>query len=219
MRERLRAWKTVLIGSLAVTLVVALALWLRPANRHFEEGGLAFDYPSSWDIHYPGPSTGMGQTFAILGTLPWGPCGATDVNCHFQERLDRGEIQVDVGITAGFGTDFCTWAAERPDLAGRTAADPPVSGNRYFRVDGRPAIETTFAVHGMDYYLSDEWRIYRFAAADGIGQTYVINASYRGPGLDGFHDALDRLIASIHLTPIQAVVPPVPDCGSPFPAT
>lgn len=209
-------WRLPRVVLLAVAVVAVLAFVAigRPGWSHYAGGGIEFDYPAGWDRHDPGPTTGLGQTLVIVGTASWGLCAPWDVNCHYQQRLGPGQLEIQVGV--GMAIDFCAYAKDRPDLAARTASDPPVSGNRYFRIAGRPAYETDFAVNGTDYYGSDGWREYRFATADSSSEAYDIQVMWRGPGSDAMLDAVDRLVASIRLSP-RGGGPPG-DCGAPFPA-
>jgi hypothetical protein len=189
------------------------------ATKTFHASGISFDYPAGWDLHDQMPGTlGFGQEIAIVGTLPWGPCQPSDINCHYQERLDRGQIEIGISAVALRASDFCAYAQERPDLAG--SFDPiAIAGNENLRIAGRPAVRTDYAVAGQDYYLSDEWRIWQIAFVDTVDRVYRIDAKYRGPSTDALRAAADRLVASIRLDPQSGVgVPGGADCGAPFPA-
>src|SRR5262245_9342892 len=148
---------------MGVAIVVAAGAWL--GNWFGRLGGpgaggsepvsnnhLDFEVPAGWEVNTTGwPSTGMGSTFAIVGTQPWGPCQATDLNCHYQQRLGPGQITVNLAL-GGFVDDFCEVGATRSDLAARGAQDPPAIG-KLLRVDGRPTIRTDYAVGRHDFYL------------------------------------------------------------------
>jgi hypothetical protein len=220
MLDRWPHTRTVAVVTLAVVLVAAAAI-LRPGTRTYARDGLTFDYPGAWSVHdqLP-PSTGLGQAIAILGTLPWGPCAASDINCHYQERLGHDQIEVEVDVVALMATDLCDYATTRPDLAGRGPGDPPVSGTTYVRIDGRPAIRTDFVVNGADYYGSDGWQEWLIAVPGSTAAAYEIRSRWRGPGDAGFLAALDRLVASVRLTStayLGGAGAPA-DCGAPFPA-
>lgn len=202
---------------IAASLVVISTLVLNGTKR-VSLGGLSFDVPFTWDVHTQiPPSTGTGSMLALIGTLPWGDCDASDVNCHFQERLDRHEIELQVSLGNLLSTDFCAYAHDRPDLVPRTDG-VRVNGIHYIRVDGRPAIATEYSLDTPDYYLSDGWRKWEIAPADTTQARYTISAMWRGPGDDEFLAALDRLVASITLGPSGYAQQPIPDCGGPFPA-
>lgn len=80
-------------------------------------------------------------------------------------------------------------------------------------------VYTEFAVGGKDYYLSDEWREWRFPESSGTQTVFTIDAKFRDPGDAEFRTALDRLIESLEVgIPYSVSVPPQGDCGEPFPA-
>jgi hypothetical protein len=207
-------------GALAVVTaaLVAVALLLLPRTTRFSARGIEFQIPSSWSVHQDIPPTfGFGQVFALLGTMPWGPCEDADINCHYQERFGRHEIEVEVGVMHGLGTDFCTYARERPDIEGMTGG-VRVAETHYIRIDGRPAIATSYSLDSSDYYGSDGWRKWEIAPADSIQARYQIFARWRGPGDEAFLAALDQMIATVELGPSGYASPTLEDCGDPFPA-
>lgn len=212
--------KAALLGIVLVAAAAALIAILAAPTRTFHASGIEFEYPSGWSVHdrLP-PSTGFGSSIAVLGTMPWGPCGPSDINCHYYEgRLGPGEIEVRVSSVFLGGSDFCPFASQRPDLAG---LDPTITITRTedLRIDGRPAIRTDYALNRPDYYLADEWRIWKIAFSDTVSRAYAIEASYRGSGNEASRQALDQLIASVHLDPPSGFGGERPaDCGGPFPA-
>lgn len=190
------------------------------ATHHLSLGSLQLDYPSDWAVNDQLPLTaGFGQTLAIVGTLPWGPCATSDINCHFELRLEPGQITVEIGLqTLVTDGDICELGRTRSDLAARGPSDPPATGS-LTRVDGRPAVRTDYAVGQADYYHSDEWRDWLIAAPGTTTAGYTISAMYRGPGLETLRAELDQLIASVRLGSSTAGDPTQPtDCGSPFPS-
>lgn len=220
-----RAW----IALAATLTIVAVSVGLGVVGRfptvdlgglhHYKAEGIEFDYPASWSIHdqLP-PTTGSGSTWAILGTHAWpASCGASDVNCYYEAKLEPGTIAVEVGLQAmpQSDLDLCTRGASGSDLQGR-GPDDPLATQTLTRVDGRPALRTVFAVGGKDYYGSDEWRNWDIAAVGTVHEAYTIHALVRGPGTDALQGDLDRLIASIRLTPAMGGQGPA-DCGAPFP--
>lgn len=191
--------------------------------RHYEVQGIAFDYPASWSIHDRLPaSSGFGSTWAILGTHAWpATCGASDINCYDEAKLEPGTIAVDVGVhyMPSTDVDLCTRGATGSDIQGR-GPDDPVATQTLIRVDGRPTLRTTYAVDGKDYYLSDEWLDWEIAAVGTVDTAYLIDAKVRGPGTDALKADLTALVASIHLTPSSlGGNDATTDCGAPFPAT
>ena len=214
-KPRRQAVVAALATAAAIGIVVALVLG---GTKRVSVGGLSFEVPFLWavDTEIP-PSTGMGHMLALVGTMPWGPCDANDINCHFQERLSRHEIEVEVHIGILFGNDFCSYARDRPDLEPRSDGIR-VTETHYFRIDGRPAILTEYSLDTSDYYGSDGWRKWEIAPADTTGVVYRIFAKWRGPGDAAFVSALDRLIESLELGPSGYATEPAGDCGDPFPA-
>jgi len=211
-------------ASLVLALIVAACsgpvptLPAQPARYALD--GFAFDYPASWAINDAGwATTGFGSPMAVLGTMPWGDCVKSDINCHFQERLRPGQIEVRVGVLAITSGDLCVFAAERPDLAGRGPGDPVATAS-LIRVDGRPAIRTDRAPGADDYYRADEYREWMIAFPDTLDHAYTIEAMYRGPGLEDLRAEVDRIIASVRLGRVSdAYVRPSPsDCPAPFPS-
>jgi hypothetical protein len=189
--------------------------------NHFHTQGLDFDYPASWSIHdqLP-PSSGFGQTWAVIGTHAWpSSCGASDINCYYEAKLEPGTIAVDIGVSYFPATDddLCTRGATGSDLAGR-GPDDPVATRTLIRVDGRPALKTTYDVPGTDYYQSDEWLDWTIAALGTVDEAYFIDAKVRGPGTDAMKAELDALIASIRLSPGPNDSQDLADCGAPFPS-
>jgi hypothetical protein len=210
--------RTAITALVVVATVLLVASSVYNGTKRVSLGGLSFDVPFSWNVHTQiPPTTGPGNTLALIGTLPWGSCDAYDVNCHYQERLDRHEIQVDVSVGFLAGSDFCAYALNNPDAAPRSDG-VEVTAIHYIRVGGRPAIATEYSLDATNnYYLADGWRKWEIAPADTTRVRYTISAMWRGPGDDEFLSALDRLVASVKLGPSGYAEPSIPDCGSPFP--
>ena len=212
--------------AVAVVALVAAGGWwtfLRAGDpfasgtRAFNSNGVTLSYPAGWLVNQALPaSSGLGSTFAIIGTQPWGPCLPLDLNCHLEQRLEPSQISVSLGLGILGGDTVCDIARDRHDLADRGPGDPPATGH-LLRVDGRPTLQTDYAVNGLDYYRSDEWRHWVIAAPGSTQSVYRIEAMDRGPGTDRFRAQLDALVASIRFTlPPEAGDGPA-DCGSPFP--
>lgn len=221
MVRRAVPWLAVGVVVLGVAILAAPKLGtvsglLLGASRPFAVAGLTMDLPADWSVNSTGwPSTGFGSTWAIVGTMPWGACQGSDLNCHYQERLSGGQIEVEFGMV-GLIDDFCQTGATRSDLAGR-GPDDPIAAGRLMRVDGRPTIQTDYAVGRHDYYRSDEWRRWLIAGPDSLGSAYTIDAKYQGPDVVRLRTQLDAMIASIRLTTPIRVGDPAADCGPPFP--
>ena len=197
-------------------LVIAVLVLVGRQPHRFAANGIQFEVPATWRIHDQIPGTmGMGQLLAIVGTMPWGPCDEVDLNCHYQERLGRNEIQVEVSVLAMLGTDFCTFAHDRPDM--ERSDGVRVTETHYVRIAGRPAISTVYSFDTPGYYLATAWRTWDISPSDTTQGMYQISAEWRGPGDDEFIAELDQLVASIRLGPSGQGVANVPDCGAPFP--
>ena len=207
-------------GLLGVIVVSAIAWSLVRSGDPFAIGtrsyagnGLTLSYPAGWTVNDDGwATTGLGSVWAILGTQPWGACLPADLNCHYQLRLEASQISVELGRGLSPAMDICGLGADRADLAGRGPGDPPAIGH-LARVDGRPTVETDYAVNQADYYHSDEWRTWIIAAPGSTTQTYRIDAKYRGPGDETFRRELDDMVASVRFTDSGGPA----DCGAPFP--
>jgi hypothetical protein len=188
-------------------------------TRTFTANGITLSYPAGWNVNDLGwPSTGLGSTFAILGTQPWGLCLPTDLNCHYELRLEPSQISVELGDGITGGTTVCKIGLNRSDLAGRGPGDPQATGH-LLRVDGRPTLQTDYVVNQADYYHSDAWHSWVVAAPGSVTSVYRIEAKYRGPGDSEFRQQLDDLIASLKFATPSALSDGGPeDCGAPFPA-
>jgi hypothetical protein len=220
-RPRLR------VIALAVLVALAAGTWwtllragepFAPGTRSMSANGITLSYPSGWIVHDQGwASTGLGSTFAILGTQPWGLCLPFDINCHEEAKLEPNQISVELGRGILGGESICDIGVDRHDLAGRGPGDPPATGH-LVRVDGRPTLQTDYEVNRADYYLSDAWRVWIIAAPGSTTTIYRIDTKYRGPEIDRFHQQLDDLVASVRFTggPVDGVGEP-DDCGAPFP--
>lgn len=214
------AWiaTAVLIGA----VVIGAGLWWllgdpAPSSptgiRAYVGHGVEFGYPTTWTMNDTGwPTSGFGSVWAVIGTMPWGPCLPGDLNCHYQVRLEPGQIEVELGRGTLPGGDVCVMGRTRSDLEGRGPDDPQAFGS-LMRVGGRPALVTDYAVGQRDYYRSDEWRRWVIAAPGSTGEYYSIDAKYRGPDVATFRRQLDDLVASLRFTEPAGPA----DCGMPFP--
>ncbi|GAC1664066.1 MAG: hypothetical protein NVS9B8_03890 [Candidatus Limnocylindrales bacterium] len=189
-----------------------------PGTKTFTANGIELSYPAGWNVNDQGwASSGLGSTFAILGTQPWGLCLPFDINCHYEIKLEPSQISVALGSGIVGGGSVCDIGVDRSDLAGRGAGDPPATG-RLLRVAGRPTLATDYAVGQLDYYRSDAWRTWVIAAPGSTTAVYRIDARYRGPGDSAFSRQLDDMIAGMRFVgPATRRDGGPDDCGSPFP--
>lgn len=98
------------IGAAGVIVVVLVLVTMEvvSSTKRVELGGISFDVPISWSVHTDIPATtGRGQLLALIGTLPWGPCAAFDINCHFRERPSSQQIEVEVSSNANSPVPDC----------------------------------------------------------------------------------------------------------------
>ena len=135
-----------LVAVVVVVAVIGVALWsvlragepFAPGTKPFSANGIALSYPAGWILHDQGwSSTGLGSTFAIVGTQPWGLCLPVDLNCHDSIRLEPSQISVELGSGILGGSSVCEVGRDRSDLAGRGPDDPPA--DRIARPRRRPA--------------------------------------------------------------------------------
>ena len=219
-RPRLR------VIALALVVILAAGCWwalLRGGDpfsvgtRTLNRATISLEYPAGWIVHDAiGGSSGLGQTIAILGTQPWGLCLPFDENCHSAMQLEPSQISVSLGSGIVGGDSVCDIGADRHDLAGRGPGDPPATGH-LLRVDGRPTLQTDYAVNQTDFYHSDEWRNWVIAAPGSTQSVFRVEARYRGPGVDRFRQQLDDLVASIRLSATPEAGDGPTNCGAPFP--
>jgi hypothetical protein len=116
--------------------------------------------------------------------------------------------------------DVCLMGRDRTDL--RDLADETVVAETGLaRVGGRPAVHTRFEWGPRNFYRSDESIRWVIAFARTVGRAYVIEAKYRGPGVEDHRAAVDRLVGSIRLDPAfpndGSEFQGPRDCGPPFP--
>lgn len=204
---------------LAVTVLVAAGCG---ATRQFDDAGIQFQYPGDWSVHGDMPINFSGASVvAILGTTEWGPCAEGDVNCHYQRPLEAGEIELELRTWTLMPADVCIMGRDRHDLR-ELAEGIVVADTGLARVGGRPAIETRFESGPADFYRSDESIRWVIAFARTVGRAYVIEAKYRGPGVEDHRAAVDRLVGSIRLDPAfpndGSEFQGPRDCGPPFPS-
>lgn len=203
--------------ALATVVVASSLLVYRFGSRHVSMQGIQFDVPYGWAVN-AGPWPSMTSTgLAIVGTLPWGNCAASDLNCHYLERLSRNEIEVDISFGGLRSMDFCEFARERPDLE-RSGGSLRIRETHYLRIDGRPAISIDYANDSDGWHEADGMKEWLIAGVDSTTDEYRISARWRGPADAEMLAALDRLIATIRLESLYgATAASGPDCGDPFP--
>jgi hypothetical protein len=207
-----------LLSAAGVALVLLAVVGYRAAGTvHYVAPAAAFDYPANWSVHDRFPaSTGFGQLRVIVGTQPWGPCGDTDINCHYQEPLAPGTVEVQVSDGSFPGPTLCDRATS-PDLDVSAPGDSP-RHSTFIRIAGRPAIRTDFEPNRHDYYQADGWREWQIAMAGTTTGVVTVEARDRNPGGSDFDLAIDRLIASMEISEFPDGAGGPADCGAPFPA-
>ena len=144
---------------------------------HFDEGGVAFDYPASWHLYYPHTNSMMDGSLVLVASNPVAPCRGSSCQSY---TLTDGSVAVEFRVGGMPGGPDGTTATER------------IGGQPAFRQDW-----TTGAVHTANE--GHEWSV-RFGASNRI---LGITVSVRGPGLSDLRRALDELVQSITISPPQ----------------
>jgi hypothetical protein len=208
---RSRVWpraSLVLAPALLVLILAALALSTgglspqqsRPpsagALAHFDEGGLAFDYPATWrEFHYAVDSS-FSHVIAYLATVD------VPVPCQTILRSDSTEID----------------CADRYSLAPDTLVVAVTSnGQPGFRISNHPDGVLPLTIGGLPGYLtvtkpsgdtlSLVWTLSR---PDSVDNYYQIAATVRGPTADTLRAQLEALIASLQYDPPVTASLPAP---------
>jgi len=195
--------------SVGATLLIAFAVTLSGAGRlrpvggltHFNEQGLAFDYPASWrTFHYQEVSS-FTNLVAYLATVDVPePCITTEDS--ISSRTDCSDRYV-------LTPDSLVVAVSSNGLPGFSMLNVP-AGATPIVVDGLPA----YFVHETSTAVSaDETLTWTLARPGSVDNDYTIRASIRGPHLEQFETALRALVASVRFEP--AVVPLPSGPGAP----
>jgi hypothetical protein len=146
----------------------------------FTGGGITFTYPSTWRLHRTNDVSTMGSTIAIVGTADLSGCGGdiVGINCAYAANLEPGQVLVFVGTGAS---------------PGGSVQEPP--GGFVDFVDGMPAVVTTLGPIPQNH--QDEGRAWQIGMPRVVDNWYVVDGSYRGPGIDALRDEVDALTRSI----------------------
>jgi len=162
----------------------------------FNDGGIVFDYPATWQVHRSGQVFTMGSTIAILGTVDLGGCGflTIEVNCAYAATLRPGDVFVVVGTGASPGGSILDQA--------------PPGGFTEF-VDGMPAIVTsTGPIPANNTDGGRSWTIGMPLVED---NWFVVQGSYREPGGAAIQSQVDALAKSIRFDQPAPALPTDPD--------
>jgi hypothetical protein len=177
----------------------------------FASSGITFEYPASWQVYEQMPlEIGGGQTIAVLGTLPWGECAVTDLNCHIAQSLGPGQVEVTVTTVGSY--DICEFAT-RPIPSGLASAVVRV----LLRLHGRPTVRLGPSPMPTGDALTEGSWAWVVAYRGTTGQSVVIDARLRGPNVDALTAAVDHVLATLAVPELLGLTGPV-DCGSPFPS-
>lgn len=209
---RSRVWprsSLVLAPALLVLVLAALALstgGLSPqqspppsagALAHFDEGGLAFDYPATWrEFHYEVDSS-FSHVIAYLATV--------DVPLPCQTILRSDSTEIDCADRYTLTPDTLVVAITTNGRPGFSIANHP-DGVLPLTVGGLPAyLAVTKPSEGI---LSLVWTLSR---PDGPSDNYYqIAATVRGPNSDTLRAQLEALIASLQYDPPVTATLPAP---------
>jgi hypothetical protein len=142
---------------------------------HFAEGGVAFDYPASWNLYYPHNNSMMDGSLVLVASSPVAPCGGSSCQNY---TLTDGSVAVEFRVGGMPGGPDWTTATER--------------------IGGQPAFRqnwTTGTAHAAaeGYGLS-----VRYGDTTQILGIYV---SLQGPGLPALRAAAADLIQSVAISP------------------
>lgn len=196
-QAKVRPWG---IAGLALVLLAALAALVggsssRGPLTRFDEGGLAFDYPTEWRVHHYQMDSSFSHLIAYLGTVDVpAPCittyrgDSTEIAC-----ADRYTLSPDSLVAAVSSNGFPT-----------------------FTIRNVPAGATTLVVDGLPAYLEQEpagkvnetetltWTL---ALPESVDNYYTIRASIRGPHLARFEGELQALVGSLRYDPPVVPLP------------
>ena len=177
----------------------------------FDSNGITFEYPATWQLYEQMPlMISGGQTIAVLGTLPWGECAVTDLNCHIAQPLAPGQVEVTVTTVGSY--DICEFAT-RPNPSGLAFS----RARDLLRLHGRPTVRLgPFPSPSGDPLPEISWT-WVVAWRGTTGQSVVIDARLRGPNVDALTAAVDHVLATLAVPELLGQPGPV-DCGSPFPS-
>jgi hypothetical protein len=213
---RSRVWpraSLVLAPALLVLVLAALTLSTgglspqqsRPpsagALAHFDEGGLAFDYPATWrEFHYAVDSS-FSHVIAYLGTV--------DVPVPCQTILRSDSTEIDCADRYSLAPDTLVVAITANGSPGFSISNHP-DGVLPLTIGGLPAyLAVTKPSEGI---LSLVWTLSR---PDGPPDNYFqIAATVRGPNSETLRAQLDALIGSVQYDPPAAPTSAAPSASA-----
>jgi hypothetical protein len=212
------------IAAVAVT-ILAVAL-PRPANA-YDDGGVAFNFPSNWTLHdqLAQPVEG-GAYHAILGTVAFDSCEESDLNCYLRQPIEPGQIEVSLR-SMFLDVDFCGYFQRKFPSAllpiGLNAVNVRQSSN--VRVGGQPAGYLDFVEEGPASGPAEEIQQWYIESSYSNRAIYEIEATVNGTGDATLHGDLERLVASFKFLPQQLTpdesaelnLPSTDDCSHLFP--
>ena len=188
---------------LLVTFAVAFSGGGRLAQptgglAHFDEGGLAFDYPAAWRVFHFEDYSSFSSAIAFLATVEVpAPCatkqlsGSTEIDCADRYVLTPDSLVVAVSTNGMPGFE----------ILNRPAGATPLV------VDGLPAyFETGPTASGGD----TETLTWTLARPGSVDNYYTIRATVRGPNLAPFETALQAVVASLRFNPPVVPLPSGP---------
>ena len=159
--------------------------------RIFDEGGLTFSYPATWnELHFP-VNGSFSHLIATLATVSVPvPCATTvdpsftTIDCHDRFQLTPDSLVVEISEGGSPGFDISRLPA----------------GAIAMRVDGQPAYVENLTADDPEVG-ADVIRTWTLSNPGAVDNFFSINASIRGPDLGPIEDQLTALIASLRYDP------------------
>jgi hypothetical protein len=221
------AWARVAVVALvAVVLIVGLRgqMILGPAAgsgspgspassvglAHYDRGGLAFNYPSSWALvpsdfvaHYGRPLAFLGTSSDLIAGRGLPTCnditpGPSDQfigssECGWNIGVGPGQVLVTVGLSEG---------PPRPGPIDTADPSQLPLGGRYVTVGGLPA---TYAETTDGDTLTMSWML---SVPENLMSRFTIDAQIVGPGTETMRAQVEAMVASIRYDPPVVALDP-----------
>jgi hypothetical protein len=167
------------------------------ALAHFDEQGLAFDYPASWREYHYQVEGSFSRVIAYLATV--------DVPVPCETVLDSEFTRIECADRYSLAPDTLVVAVTANGSPGFAISNHP-DGVLPLTIGGLPAyLAVTKPSEGI---MSLVWTLSR---PDGPPDNYFqIAATVRGPNSDALRAQLDALIASLRYDPPVAATSPAP---------
>jgi hypothetical protein len=176
------------------------------ALAHFDEHGLAFDYPASWKMATSGQNMryitildflGTGSGLATCQAVTPGPSDLFISGTDCRTDMNVGPGQVEVQLSFGDGPPHGPIDPSAPYGIG-------IAGT-YVVVGGLPAIFSEDSQTGSDATTTLHWTL---SVPDSTMSLYDVEARMEEPGLDQARAQVGALVASIRYDPPPVLLDP-----------